>query len=138
MDVSLHFNALFCNFGVVDGIGSGTVDYVSGTVSVTLAALPDVGSEVIFSWSTASEYTNRAGQTIPLLKIDRQLAQTDLDGSSLVITWNDGVARTATANTSGNITGDGAGTINLVTGLVEMYPNTVPAMNTVFQLPLTQ
>ena len=37
--------------GKVSGVGAGTVDYTTGSVSVTCAALPDIGSYIIISFA---------------------------------------------------------------------------------------
>ena len=39
--------------GKVSGVGAGTVDYATGSVSVTCAALPDIGSYIIISFAPA-------------------------------------------------------------------------------------
>lgn len=36
--------------GVLVGDGTGQINYATGTAEITLAALPDVGPEIIFSW----------------------------------------------------------------------------------------
>jgi hypothetical protein len=41
-------------------IGVGSVDYVTGAVVVTLGALPDIDSSVIFSWGSVAHTTLRA------------------------------------------------------------------------------
>jgi hypothetical protein len=38
------------------GVGSGSINFATGTVSVTLGALPDVGSSVIIAYGPAGEY----------------------------------------------------------------------------------
>ena len=40
--------------GGITGDGTGTVDYASGALAVTLDALPDVDTQVVFSWSSAT------------------------------------------------------------------------------------
>lgn len=41
--------------------GAGTISYVTGSSQMTLAALPDVGSQIIYSWASPVHYTVRAG-----------------------------------------------------------------------------
>lgn len=38
--------------GGITGDGTGTVDYASGALAVTLDALPDVDTHVVFSWAS--------------------------------------------------------------------------------------
>ena len=48
--------------GELSGQGVGTVVYTTGSLSVTLPELPDVGSAVVVSWGERVAYTNRAAQ----------------------------------------------------------------------------
>ena len=114
------------------GIGSGNVNYVTGGVSVTTAALPDVDSSIMFTWGQAADYFNRSNIALAKVAFKHQLAHIALSPASLVITWNDGTARTATCNAAGVISGDATGSINLSTGLVSFSPNTLPLGGTSF------
>lgn len=47
--------------GVLEGDGTGQINYATGTAEITLAALPDVDTEIIYSWGDAgSAETNIA------------------------------------------------------------------------------
>jgi hypothetical protein len=107
--------------------GAGTVSYVTGTVAVTLGALPDVGGEIILNWGSRVNYINRASATLPPLKIPLQLAQTGITPGTVVIKWNDGTARTATDDGKGNITGSATGSVRYQTGLINLEPTLLPA-----------
>ncbi len=107
--------------------GVGTVSYSTGTVAVTLGALPDVGSEILYAWGSKANYFNRAASTIAPPAATFQLANTGITPHSVSITWNDGSARTATDNGAGQITGHALGTINYQTGLIEIAPGALPA-----------
>ncbi|NDP40552.1 MAG: hypothetical protein GZ093_17730, partial [Rhodoferax sp.] len=107
--------------------GAGTVSYVTGTVAVTLGALPDVGGEIILNWGSRVNYINRAYATLPPLKIPLQLAQTGITPGTVVIRWNDGTARTATDDGKGNITGSATGAVRYQTGLINLEPTLLPA-----------
>lgn len=107
--------------------GAGTVSYVTGTVAVTLGALPDVGGEIILNWGARVNYINRASGTLPPLKIPLQLAQTGITPGTVVIHWNDGTARTATDDGKGKITGNATGTVRYQTGLINLEPTLLPA-----------
>lgn len=48
--------------GALTGAGAGTVNYANGTIALTVPALPDVGSAIIFNWGEKSAFTNRTGQ----------------------------------------------------------------------------
>ena len=114
--------------GLDAGIGSGTINYVSGSVMVTTAVLPDVDSEIIFSWGAHANTFNRSSTTISPPKITRQLENSGIAPETLVITWSDGITnRTATANANGVISGSATGKVSHSTGLVEFYPVVLPA-----------
>ena len=51
--------------GELSGDGTGTVDYATGTVNFTLAALPDAGTEIIVAWGEKQGTVIEAGATIP-------------------------------------------------------------------------
>lgn len=118
--------------GTDDGIGSGTCNYVTGSVSVSLAAMPDVGSEVIFSWGNQADFNSRANVFLPQLKIKKQLQNQGVSLGTLVITWNDGAARTLTSNASGVLSGYGSGKFIAATNTVEFTPNSLPLGGTQF------
>ena len=51
--------------GELAGDGTGTVDYATGTVNFTLAALPDAGTEIIIAWGEKQGTVIEAGASIP-------------------------------------------------------------------------
>lgn len=52
--------------GSDDAIGSGSINMTTGSVSITLGAMPDVDSMVLFFWAKPSEYYDLSGETLPL------------------------------------------------------------------------
>lgn len=107
--------------------GSGTLNFASGSVLLTLGALPDVDTSIMFSWATPVNYTNRSGQAISISKSAWQLPHTGITPKSLVLTWGDG----KTANDSvgdGKIRGDITGTINYAEGIIDLEHITLPAL----------
>lgn len=123
--------------GAVSGQGAGNMNYVTGTLTVTLGALPDVGGDIILQWAPKSaalplgadglvaggrlyfEYAHPAGWALR-------------PNGTVTVTWNDGVARTATL-TAGASAGDGV--VELVPnsgGTLRVSPNAMPAAGTVF------
>ncbi len=129
--------------GVIKGsdpaIGSGTINYQTGTVVLTLGALPDIGSAVMFFWSTPAQYFDRTGATVQAPRIQFTVSTATgekLIESSVSIAWTNGGAKVATANSSGVISGDGTGFVRWINGSyqIELVPNAVPAMGAVFTL----
>lgn len=114
-------------------IGAGQLNFVTGTASTTLGSLPDVGSEIIYTWCTAADTFNRSATTVPPLRIKHTLANKGIAPSTFTATWlNAAVTKTATDNGSGVITGDATGTINYATGEVALTPTALPSQGAVF------
>ena len=125
-------------------IGVGTVNFTTGTVSLTLGALPDVSSEVILNWGPAADVQTRANVlAAPQLLDSRIFIPMDfaraIKPGSLTIAWNDGSSRTASDDSLGAFSGsDAIGEINYASGYVRLSPNTLPAKGTVFNATLVQ
>lgn len=51
--------------GELAGDGTGTIDYITGTVSITLAALPDAGTSLIIAWGQTRPAFIEGGATVP-------------------------------------------------------------------------
>lgn len=129
--------------GSESGYGSGTLNPTTGTISVTLGALPDVGSEVIYQWVEPL-----AARDADVLKLDNdgklywpfntsgesslEPGTKSITPGALSIAWNDGSPRAATDNGAGSITGDATGTVNYARGVFRLTPNLLPAPGTTF------
>lgn len=111
-----------------EGIGTGTIDYATGSLIVTLGALPDVNTEIIFAWGTPAHYESHVGSSVftaPTIAID--IPDGALEPGQLSITYTAGGAtKTITDNSAGGLTGDGTGTVNYATGKVRMVPSLLP------------
>jgi hypothetical protein len=127
--------------GVLKGVspeyGVGTVSYTTGTVAVTLGALPDVGSEIVYAWGGKANYFNRASSTIAPPSVALQLTHAGVTPGSVTITWNDGTARSATDDGKGTISGHANGTINYQTGLFQITPTVLPAGGQTYSVAYT-
>ena len=104
--------------GMESAFGAGSVNYPSGSVIVTCGALPDVGSSIVFSWSTAVNYFDRSSQTIrpPALKVqlftEEEMKLVSINFSSIRIRWTDGTTeKLATVSVNGTISGDASGNV---------------------------
>ena len=118
--------------GVTESLGVGSVNLSTGSVSLTLGFLPDVDSEILFSWSTGTSYINSSDSSEDKVYIKHTLVEEGVSPQSVAITWNDGVARTASSDSKGDLTGDGVGEFNLSTSEITLIPNTIPNQNQVF------
>lgn len=121
--------------GADPAFGGGTINYTTGSVIVTMGALPDVDTAVMFAWSAKTVDVKVAGTALKA-EIQITLANSIAPGT-VSITWNDGSAKTATDNGSGGITGDATGTVLYEKGQIRLKPNTVPSMGTVFTIART-
>ena len=107
--------------------GTGTLNYTTGSLVVTLAALPDVGSQVLATYGLASTEKNHSGLPIKV-QTTMQLAHGAVAPSTVTITWTvNSVAKTASDNGLGSINGDATGTVDYISGIVVLKPNLLPS-----------
>lgn len=107
--------------GVFTGSGVGQLIYGTGSGSVTLPVLPDVGSALIVQWGERVGYTNRStqGAAIRAPEYCWTLEHEGVVPGSPEFTWySAGVLRTATANAAGVISGDATGLVDYPSGTV--------------------
>lgn len=117
--------------GMDSSYGSAQLNYATGSVLLTLGALPDVNTAILFSWGTPVNYTNRSGQAISIGKSCWQLPHTGITPKSLVLTWGGTKSATDVAG-NGTISGDIGGKINYATGEIELNHITLPALGAQF------
>lgn len=105
--------------GTLGGSGTGSINYDSGSVILTLDAMPDVGSALIYNYLAADGVvvTARTAElTLPSQRLGGSvalLAGRQIVPGSVTLQWlSGGVTRTATDNSVGGLTGDGVGTIS--------------------------
>ncbi|RQM61646.1 curculin (mannose-binding) lectin protein, partial [Aeromonas enteropelogenes] len=113
--------------GLDRSYGSGTINLATGSVMLTLGALPDVDTAIMFSWATPVNYTNRSGQAISIGKSAWQLPHTGITPKSLILTWGDGKQATDAVG-DGKIRGDITGIINYADGIIDLEHVTLPAL----------
>ena len=116
--------------GADSSLGAGTLNYATGTTSVTMGALPDIGSQVIYSWAPTQDRT-----TVSAPDLDNQarayfeLNVGPLSPGTLTLEWNDGTARTATDN-AGALQGYATGKVWYGGGRIQFSPTTMPPPGT--------
>lgn len=109
--------------GELAGEGSGTVNYATGAVSLSLNALPDVDSALIYHYVTQADgqMTPRTGSVDARAKVRHRLPHDGILPGSLTVTYTvGGTARTLSDAGNGTLSGAGAGVITYATGEVAM------------------
>ncbi len=88
--------------------GTGTVNYTTGSVSLTLKSIPDIGSSIIFQWGDAESVVK-----IPVAQLPSKLStvvELPNDTLTATLTWSrNSTTYTATVDSLGNIAGDAIG-----------------------------
>jgi phage tail protein X len=126
--------------GTLTGQGVGTINYATGSASITLSALPDVNSAILWSWgsgvhSTASSLTYAA---IEFPGWSYQLLNQNIEPGSVTITWLSGGATKTAVDFNGLISGDAVGRINYSAGLLYLKPIALPDASTTPQVVYKQ
>jgi len=116
--------------GASPAYGSGTIDYEEGVFNVTLGALPDVGSSVIFGWGTDLAFESKGGEAAEKLFIELSFSQEATPGTISISYTANGETKTVTDDGKGNLSGDGIGEIHYVTRKIKLYPNYLPDAGT--------
>lgn len=120
--------------GVDSAYGSGVLDFETGSVTITTGGLPDPGSEILYAWSTPVSYFNRGGVTLPGVKLYGQTSSPGVQQGSFSISWDQGAKVITESDTLGNLSGDGTGFLNHVTGEWWIIPDDVPLKGTELQV----
>jgi hypothetical protein len=113
--------------------GTGTIDYNTGAVVITLGALPDVDSSVIFSWGGTGDFVNTTTDHDARVRQQLQLTKSPVVASSCTVTGTfNGAVQTATLNSGGAGTSTNfTAALNAATGLLEItYTGMLPDAGT--------
>lgn len=122
--------------------GAGTINFSTGTVSLTLGALPDVESAIVYTF-VPSVVTRKlsalptAAPTLPRAFGSIIAVGKAIKPGTLSITWNDGTARTST-DSAGVLTDDATGAISYGEGIINFRPNLLPAPGTTINVAITE
>lgn len=109
--------------------GTGSIDYATGAVVITLGALPDVDSAVLLAWGSPVHYAIRTADAASAAVAEYVLEHRPVVPGSVTISYPvGGVVRTATdAAANGTVSGTGvSGTINYATGAVRLSFTVLP------------
>jgi hypothetical protein len=92
--------------GIISGsdptFGTGTINYETGTASITLGALPDSGSDIVWTWGSSIDFETKLGAINGYHYID--LPDNDVARNTVSVSYTQGgVLKTATDNGSGKL-----------------------------------
>jgi len=107
--------------------GAGTLSYETGSCSITLGALPDIYSSILFSFGSGADTRSLTETTAMALR--GSTGHTALVPGDATLIW-DGI--TLTDQGDGTLTGTGgSATLDYGTGELTVLPDTLPAPDTV-------
>jgi hypothetical protein len=112
-------------------LGTGSVNYVTGSVNITLGELPDVNSYVMIYWAPPADYKDLSGESLEFY-YEFDLTDQAIVPGTLTIDWTqNGAQQLADDNSDGNIylngsTGTVIGFIDYTTGhvIIDALPMT--------------
>ncbi|MCK6414388.1 MAG: hypothetical protein L6Q63_02335 [Giesbergeria sp.] len=116
--------------GRLAGQGGGSVDALTGSLAMTLKALPDIGSSITITHGTRVGYTDRSGQGAQVrapefsFVIEGNSDSDQIVPNTLVITYpSAGQMRTVTDNGAGRLSGAGSGVVDYPSRSVLLRPS---------------
>lgn len=118
-----------------DGVGAGLVDYATGSISVTLGALPDVNTSVFFAWGTPAHFTSHSTFSGGALVFQPPAMTITVPGGALEpnnvsVTYRaGGIDRVIIDNGSSAMSGDGLGWVDYANGKIVVRPSRLPDSN---------
>jgi hypothetical protein len=115
----------------LDGSGVGTLNNATGSVSVTLTALPDLNSSVIFSWgSDFSTLVSAGSYPYRPPEIRLQLAHENVKPGSVTVHWTHGGVAKSANDAAYYLSGDGFGPVVYGSGIVILATTLLPDVGT--------
>lgn len=123
-----------------EGTGAGSVDYATGGMRLTLGALPDADTQIIFSWGSPAHYESHVGNTVfSMPSIKFSVPGGAVEPGTLSIRYvAAGVEKTVNDNSSGGLNGAGAGYVDYATGAGVLRPSLLPDSGTSLVLSYRQ
>lgn len=110
------------------GEGTGTLNYSTGSLALTLGSQPDVGSSIIIYWGTKLRTRNVSGEiTVATPQLTQQLAHGGNMPGTCTLTWTSAtVSKSATVSGNGTLSGNATGRWDFSAGLVAFVPDSTP------------
>lgn len=126
--------------GVDSSYGIGSLNYATGTVTITTGALPDVDSTILYAWTTPMQTFARGGEYVVPAVVRGTVEQPPILPGSFAVTWASGdagvddSAMDGTLVTSSGATTGGAGWVNYATGEWYLKPALLPTKGAEFTI----
>lgn len=110
------------------GGGTGTVNYVTGSLIVTCGALPDINTAIIYNWGNPIETVDLSGEVeIAVAEVVHQLPGFPVQPGSVTITWPTAIGQAVAYDVGlGYFTSNAEGWINYSTGEMAFKPTALP------------
>ncbi|MEM4239237.1 MAG: hypothetical protein QXP49_06000 [Nitrososphaerota archaeon] len=114
--------------GGMTGDGAGSINYLTGSLSVTVKDLPDIDSKIIVEFGTDVEYETVTAASVVPPAWRYTLSNPPVKPGSVTITWTAGGQTKTATDSDGNgvLQGDGVGYIIYSTGELYLKPSTLP------------
>lgn len=119
--------------GKLEGQGGGAVSYATGSVNVTLKAVPDIGSAISLAHGARVAYADRSAQGAAVRApeyawiIEGDTAADSVVPGSLSISYTSGgTVRTVTDNGAGKLSGAATGVIDYASRAILLRPAFMP------------
>ena len=127
--------------GKLVGQGGGAVSYMTGSINVTLKAVPDIGSSICLAHAARVAYTDRSSQGAAVRPpeycwlIEAEAPDTRVIPGSLSLGYTSGgTVRTVTDNGTGQLAGAATGVIDYFSRTVLLRPTFMPDPGAQFQV----
>lgn len=126
--------------GIISGsdpsFGSGTLDPNTNIATVTLGALPDAGSQILYVWASAVHYAVRAGDVTinTAMTLYYSVAEPIKPGTLSVAWLQNGATKTATADSGGRFSGHGTGYCSHIKGEFRLIVPVPPDANSLLSI----
>ena len=119
--------------GRITGSGGGAVSGLTGDISLTTNAIPDIGSAIAITWGTKEAYTDRSGQGLQVrapefvITMDADAPTDQVRPGSISVRYTSAnVERTITDNGNGDLTGDATGVVDYPGRVMVVRPKFMP------------
>jgi len=114
--------------GSSSSYGVGTINYTTGSISLTLGAMPDVGSPLLFQWGTAKAAQPVTGTLPTAASFDIEIPPNSYPGDTTLSWTTGGVAKSCTVNGAGTVSGAATGGLS-GPGKYTVTPTLFPTSN---------